>query len=166
VTKATSACDTNHSKALSQIGIMSQVRPAKPNILHVAAKEPKLVFVSRTRVTIAVSAVVFWAVTPVLACLLPCLATASAKQECSYHIAMHCGRSMITAGRICCQVSSRPEMATVGTQISQSQKRVLAVVAVVAHVSPSEVTPRPASLAFFESPPHEAPPLSSFVLRI
>jgi hypothetical protein len=117
-------------------------------------------------VTVAVGAVLLWAVTPVLACLLPCLATAPAKQECSHHVAMHCGRSMIGAGRDCCQVSSRPEIATVETQVSQSQKRDLAVVLVVAHVPLSIPATRPASLAFFESPPDEASPRSPSVLRI
>jgi len=122
------------------------------------------VLVRRTRVAVAVGAVLLWAVTPVLACLLPCLATASAKQECSQHMAMHCERSTITAGRTCCQVSSRPEMATAETQVSQSQKRVFAVVLVVAHVSLSDVPAnRPASLAFLESPPNESSPS---VLRI
>ena len=37
--------------------------------------------VSRSRVTVAVGAVLLWALTPVLACLLPCLANASAKQR-------------------------------------------------------------------------------------
>jgi hypothetical protein len=124
-------------------------------------------FVSRTRVAVAVGAVLLWAVTPVLACLLPCLATAPAKQECSHHMAMHCGHSMITAGRTCCQVSSRPEIATAETQVSQSQKRVLAVAPVVAHASLSDVpATRPASLAFFESPPNESSPSSPSVLRI
>ena len=121
--------------------------------------------VSRTRVTVAVGAVLLSAVTPVLACLLPCLAIVPAKQECSHHMAMDCGRSRITAGRTCCQLSSHLEIGTVETQVSQSQKRALAVVPVVAHVSPSEATLRP-SLAFFESRPDEDPPPSSSVLRI
>jgi hypothetical protein len=73
---------------------------------------------------------------------------------------------MVTAGGTCCQVSSRPEITTLETQISNSQKRVLAVVPVVAHVCPPEVRPRLASLAFLESPPHEALPLPCSVLRI
>ena len=165
----TSACDENHSKAFSGIGTVSQMvkfGAANPNTLQVAAKEPRLVFVSRIRVTVAVAAALLWAVTPVSACLLPCLANAPAKQECSRHMAMHCGNSMITAGRTCCQVSSRPEIATVETQVGKSQKRDLAVVPVVTHVPPSELTRRPASLAFFESPPDEASPPSPSVLRI
>ena len=122
--------------------------------------------VSRIRVTVAVGAVLLWAVTPVLACLMPCLITAPATPECSHHMAMQCGHSMITADRTCCQVSSRPEMTTVETQVSQSQKRALAVVPVVAHVSLSHVTIPPESLAFFESPPNEASPPSSSVLRV
>ena len=122
-------------------------------------------FVSRSRVAVAIGAVTLWAVTPALACLLPCFAVTPAKQECSRHMAMHCGRSMVTAGRTCCQISSRPEITTVETRSNKLQKRVLAVVPVVAHVSPSAVTPGPTSFAFFESPPHD-PPLSSSVLRI
>lgn len=121
--------------------------------------------VSRCRVTVAIGAVLLWAVTPALACVLPCLANTPAKQECPRHVAMRCGHSMISAGRTCCQMSSRPETATVETRI-KLQKRVLAMVAVVVRVSPPEATPQPASLAFLESPPHEALPPSCSVLRI
>jgi hypothetical protein len=124
------------------------------------------VFVSRSRVAVAIGAVLLWAVTPVLACLLPCLAMAPAKQECSHHMAMHCGHSMVAAGRTCCQMSSHPGFTTVETPVNKLQKRALAVVPVVGHFSPPEVTPRPTSLAFLESPPQEGPPLSSSVLRI
>lgn len=122
--------------------------------------------VSRTRVTLAVGAVLLWAATPALACLLPCLTMAQAKQNCSRHMAMHCERLMVTATPACCQVSPRPEITTVETHVNKLQERVLAVVQVGGHVSQPEVTSRPASLAFLESPPHEAPPLSSSVLRI
>jgi hypothetical protein len=124
------------------------------------------VIVSRVRATLAVGAVLLWAVTPVLACLLPCLAMAPANQECSRHMAMHCGHSMVAASRTCCQMSSHPGITTVETPVNKLQKRVLAVVPVVGHVSLPEVTPRRAFLAFLESPPREAPPPSSSVLRI
>jgi len=117
-------------------------------------------------VTLAVGAVLLWAVTPVLACLLPCLAMAPAKRECSRHMAVDCGHSMVAAGRTCCQMSSRPGITTVETSVNTLQKRALAVVPVVGHISPPEVTPRPGSLAFLESPPHKASPPSSSVLRI
>jgi hypothetical protein len=123
--------------------------------------------VNRTRVAIAVGAVLLWAVTPALGCLLPCLAAAPAKQECSHLMAMHCEHSMISAGRACCQVSSRPEIVTVETQGDQSQKRVLAGALVFAHVSVTDVpNTRRASRAFFESPPNESSRSSSSVLRI
>ena len=122
--------------------------------------------VSRIRVTVAVGAVLLWAVTPVLTCLLPCLATGAAKQDCSHQMAMHCGHSTIASSRNCCAVSSRPEIATVETQVRQSDKRVLAVVLAVAQVLRSDLTTRPASLAFLESPPSEAPPSSFSVLRV
>ena len=121
--------------------------------------------VSRVRVTFAVGAVLLWAVTPVLACLLPCLAMAPAKQECSRHMAMHCGRSMVAASSTCCQMSSHTGITTVETPVNKLQNRVFAVVPVVGHFSRPEV-PTPTSLAFLESPPHEGPPLSSSVLRI
>lgn len=121
--------------------------------------------VSRVRVTFAVGAVLLWAVTPVLACLLPCLAMAPAKQECSRHMAMHCGHSIVAAGSTCCQVSSHPGIMIVETPVTKLQNRVLAVVPVVVHFSQPEVR-RPTSLTFLESPPHEGPPLSASVLRI
>ena len=123
--------------------------------------------VRRTRVTVAVGAVLLWAVTPVLACVLPCLAIASANQECSHHMAMDCGGSMITASRTCCQISSQSEIATLEIQVSQLQKRVMAAAVVAVHVSlPDVSTTGPAALAFSESPPREALPLSCSVLRI
>ena len=122
--------------------------------------------VSRVRVTLGVGTVLFWAVTPVLACLLPCLITASDKQECPYHMAPHCGQSTMAAGRTCCQVSSHPEMATFEVQVNQSDKRVLAAVPAVGHIPLSGVNTRPVSLAFSESPPSE-PCLPFFsILRI
>jgi hypothetical protein len=124
------------------------------------------VFVSRSRAAVAIGAVLLWAVTPALACLLPCFAVAPAKQECSRHMAMHCERSMVTAGRTCCQMSSRPEITTVEMRSNKLQERVLAVGPVVAHISPAAVTPGPTSFAFVDSPPDEGPPLSSSVLRI
>jgi hypothetical protein len=123
-------------------------------------------FVSRSRVTVAVGAVLLWAGTPVLACLLPCLATPPAQQECYRHVAMHCGRTMISAAPRCCQVSSHRAIATVETQVSQWQKRALVVVAVINHVYPSVVTSQLATLVFSESPPDQASPPSSSVLRI
>ena len=143
-----------------------EVSTANQNTLQFATEESRLVFASRSRVILAIGTVLLWAVTPALACLLPCMAIPQAKQECSRHMAMHCGRSMVTAGRACCQISFRPEITTGETQINKLHKRVLAVASVVGHVSPPEVTPRPASLAFLESPPQEGPPLSSSVLRI
>jgi hypothetical protein len=137
----------------------------KENTFAKTAKELKLVAVSRIRVTVAVGAVLLWAVTPVLACLLPCLA-ATGKLECSHQMAMHCGHSTITAGRNCCQVSSRPEMTTVETQVSQAQRRLLVVVPAVGQVASSGMTIRSTPFAFFESPPDEAPPASSSILRI
>jgi hypothetical protein len=124
------------------------------------------VIVSRVRVAVAVCAVLLWAVTPVLACLVPCLTSTSDKQECPHHMALHCGHSMITAGRTCCQLSSHPQMATVEMQVRQPQKRVLDAVPFVGYVSLTDMTTRSASLGFSGSPPNEAPPPSSSVLRI
>ncbi len=122
--------------------------------------------VGRIRVSVVAGAVLLWAVTPVLACLLPCLAAAPARQQCPHRMATHCGGPTMTAGRTCCQMSSRAEMATVETQVGGSQRRVFVAVSVVANVSLSNVTPRPSSVVLFESPPNGAPPPFSSVRRI
>ena len=135
------------------------------NTLQVHGQEPKLVIVRRIGVSVMVGAVLLWMATPVMACLIPCLAPVPSKQECAHHMGMDCGHPMMTGGRACCQMSSSPGLATVETQVSRSHKRVHVVVPVVAHVFLSDVSMRSTSLAFFKSPPTETPPRPS-VLRI
>ena len=123
--------------------------------------------VSRTRIIFVVGAVLLWAGTPVVVCLMPCLSPAPAKQECPHKMATHCEYSVMPVSRSCCQGPSRPETILTEGQASQSLKHVLAAVPVIAHISLPEVLTTPlVTLAFFESPPAEAPPLSSSVLKI
>jgi len=127
--------------------------------------ESRLVIVRRIGVTVMVGAVLLWTATPVMACLIPCLAAVPAKQECTHHMGMDCGHPRMTTGRTCCQMSSRPGLATVETQVSRSQKRVHAVIPVVIHPFLSGVSIQSTSPTIFKSPPNETPPRSS-VLRI
>ena len=162
-----SVCDQDHSQTnCKSIGFRYLVSVAKLNTLQVNSRGPKLVQVKGIRVAGAICTVLLWAVAPVLSCLLPCLASVTVKQDCSHHMAMECPARTITTGRDCCRMSSRPELAAVGAQISPPQKRVLPAGLVVFQTSlPGMLTDRPASL-FFESPPDEASPPSFPVLRI
>jgi len=135
------------------------------NTLQVPGQEPKLVIVRRIGVSVMVGAVLLWTATPVMACLIPCLTPTPSKQECARHMGMDCGHTMMTAGRTCCQMSSRPGPATVETQVNRSQKRVDAAVPVVVHAFLSDVSLQSTSPTIFKSPPNETPPLLS-VLRI
>lgn len=167
MTKDTPVGDRNHSRTITYLGIVTSVDPATlGNCFAETGREPRLVTVSRVRVTVAVGAVLLWAVAPVMACLLPCLTTAHAKQDCSHHMAMPCGHATITAARTCCQVSSPPMMARVENDATQSQKRALDVVALVAHTPSSLVVAQWTASTFFESPPSEDAPHSFSVLRI
>jgi len=145
---------------------MTQVQAPRFITLQEPDKESRLVVVSRIRVTVAVGAILLWAVTPVLGCVLPCLTETHAKQECSHHMAMHCGRSTITSGSSCCLISSHPDMMTVKRYVPESQKRTGALVAVVTDASLSDVLTSRVSLTFLESPPNEISPYSPSVLRI
>lgn len=123
--------------------------------------------VSRTRIIVVICAVLLWAAMPVVACLMPCLAPAQAKQECFDQMAMPCEHSVMPASDQCCQAASGPEAAMIQGQATQSLKHALVAVPVSVRISLPDVLARQlASLAFFESPPAEAPPLSSSVLRI
>jgi hypothetical protein len=116
-------------------------------------------------VIVAVGAVLFWAATPVLNCLLPCLTTSQAKQECPHHMTMHCGQSTITAGHNCCLVSARLQMASVENDTNHLQKRAVALASAVTIISSVDNPTQSFSLTFLESPPSEYSPHSA-VLRI
>jgi len=133
--------------------------------LQVPGPEPKLVIVRRIGVSVMIGAVLLWTATPVMACLIPCLATVPSKQECAHHMGMDCGHPMMIAGRTCCRMSSTPGLATVETQVNRSQKRVDAVVPVVVQAFLSNASIQPSSPTIFKSPPNETPPLLS-ALRI
>jgi len=165
VTQTTSPCDRNHSNTASKAAILNQVRAPRPIILQEPDLETRLVVVSRIRVIVAVGAVLFWAATPVLNCLLPCLTTTQAKQECAHHMAMHCGQSTITVGHDCCLISNRLQMASVESYANHLQKRAVALAAAVSSVSSADNLTQSVSLTFLESPPNEHSPHSA-VLRI
>lgn len=122
---------------------------------------------SRIRITFVVGAVLLWAVTPVVACLLPCLVTTPVKQQCSDPMGMRCEYSVMPDSQPCCQAATRPEAVLTRGQASPLLEHVPTAVPIVAHISlPDVLTASLASLAFCESPPAEAPPSSPSVLRI
>lgn len=122
--------------------------------------------VRRVRVIVAIGAVLFWAVTPALACLIPCLAPVPSKQDCAHHMGMDCGHPMMSAGPTCCRMSSRPAMQTLESSSNGLQRRVLAVTPVIVDVNLSDAVNRRTSMHLFGSPPSETPPPSFSVLRI
>ena len=73
----------------------------------------------------------------------------------------------LSAGGNCCQMSVRSQMATVEKELNSSQKHPLVAVAAVEAESLSNVSAIHAvRIAFFESPPAQAPPPVSSILRI
>jgi len=135
--------------------------------LQVAGKELKLVRVTRIRTTAVLGAVLLWAVTPAMACLLPGFAPTPAEQECCHHMANHCGQSAMPASHACCHAPSRPETVVVQGQASLPLKHVIAAIPAIARVClPNVLSASLARVAFLESPPGETPPRSPSVLRI
>lgn len=170
VTDVSFACDTHHSAVRHRMGTFKGRCSSSSQLQKgcgPTAKEPKLLVVSRTRVAVAIGTALLWAATPLVACVLPCLAARPAKQECTRHMAMHCGPSMKSASGACCGTVSTAAVATVEQQVTPTLKSVLTVVALVTEASVSDPTSQRAPEAFAESPPGgSSPPSSISVLRI
>jgi hypothetical protein len=121
--------------------------------------------VNRIRTSVVLGAVLLWAVTPAMACLLPGFALTPAERECCHHMAGHCGQSVMPASHTCCQAPTHP------AALSQAQadlplKNAIAGLPISAYALSSAVTSTfLRSPAFVESPPGRAS-WSSSVLRI
>lgn len=114
-----------------------------------------------------VGAVLLWALTPVMACLVPCIAPAPAKDHCAHEMAMDCEHSMTAANDACCQAPSWPRSLLNQDNVSEPLKHILTQAIFVANIAaPDVLTEQPASPVFFASPPDEGAPLSPTVLRI
>ena len=125
-----------------------------------------LVKVSRIRNAGLLAAVLLWAVTPAVACLLPGFAPTPVEQECCHHMASHCGQAVMPASHACCQDPSRPDVLVQG-QATLLLKHAVVVATVPVPIVLADVAAKPAlSSSLFPSPPGESPPGSSTVLRI
>jgi hypothetical protein len=122
--------------------------------------------VNRIRTAVVMGAVLLWAVTPTMACLLPSFALTPAERQCCHHVAEHCGQSAMPASHACCHAPTHPESVVVQGQANLPLKNVIAAVLATTHVhGPAVLAGSSRSLAFLESPP-QAPSRSSSVLRV
>ena len=79
---------------------------------------------------------------------------------------MHCGHSMIAAGRNCCEISTHQELTTADNPLAPLQKQILAPIAFVVRACLPSADAQQIPPSFFESPPGNPPTLSSSILRI
>lgn len=127
----------------------------------------RLVQVNRLRTAVVLGAVLLWAATPTMACLLPGLVPTEAERACCHHMAEHCGQSVMPVSHVCCQAPVHPETVVVQAQTNLPLKNLVAAVPVAAHMHGTAVPATSLrSLGFLESPPGLAPSCSSSVLRI
>jgi hypothetical protein len=126
----------------------------------------RLVKVNRIRTTVVLGAVLLWAVTPALACLLPGFVPSPAERKCCQNMAGHCGQSAMPASHTCCQASNQPATLVVQAQANLPLKNRIAALPIThAHLS-VVIAASSRGLAFSQSPPGQAPSGSSSVLRI
>jgi len=121
--------------------------------------------VNRLRVAVVLGAVLLWAATPTLACLLPGPAQTEAERECCHHMAEHCGQSAMPASHVCCQAPNHP--ATLVAQANVPVKNAVAALPIIARAHlPALIAASSRYAAYSESPPGQALTCSSSVLRI
>jgi hypothetical protein len=127
----------------------------------------RLVRVNRTRTAVVLGAVLLWAATPTMACLLPGFAPTPAERECCHHMAEHCGQSAMPASHACCRAPAQSEPAVLQGQANLPLRNAIVAVPATTHVSWPVVLATPLnSLGSLESPPGPPPSCSSSVLRI
>jgi hypothetical protein len=121
--------------------------------------------VNRIRTAMVLSAVLLWAVTPAMACLLPGFAPTAAERECCHHMAGHCGQSAMPASHTCCQAPKHP--ATLVAQANLPVKNAVAALPTISHARlPGGIAASSRCAAYSESPPGQALSCSFSVLRI
>lgn len=126
----------------------------------------RLVKVDRIRTAVVLAAVLLWAATPAMACLLPGLPQTEAERECCHHVAEHCGQSAMPASHACCQAPTYPEPVVLQGQASPLKNAITAVPATIGVHLPAVLATSSGCLAFLESPPGQPPSCPSSVLRI
>ncbi|MGD0791450.1 MAG: hypothetical protein ABR920_06735 [Terriglobales bacterium] len=123
--------------------------------------------VNRLRTAVVLGAVLLWAATPAMACLLPAFVLTLAERECCHHMAGHCGQSAMPASHTCCQAPIYPETVVAQGQANLPLKNAIAALPATTYSHlPAVIATSSRSLAFLESPPGLAPSRSSSVLRI
>jgi hypothetical protein len=122
--------------------------------------------VNRIRTAVVLGAVLLWAGTPAMACLLLGLAQTEAGQECCHHKAEHCGQSGMPSGHACCQGPIYPEAVVVQGQASPLKNATAAVPTTIGVHLPAVLAASSRCLASPGSPPGQPPSCSSSVLRI
>ena len=151
------SCDGRHSALFQQ----------SVTLLFGNGQRRKLVKVNRARAAVVLGAVLLWAATPTMTCLLPCFAQTTAERGCRHRMAEHCGQSAMSASHGCCRALNHPEALVVQGQANLPSKNVIAAVPTTTHVHlPAVIATSLRSLAFCESPPGQPPSCSSSVLRI
>ena len=123
--------------------------------------------VNRIRTAVVLGAVLLWAATPAMACLLPGSAPTPAEHACCHHMIEHCGQSAMPTNHACCQAPIYPETVVVQGGANLPLKNTIAALPTTTHADLSAALAASSRcLALLESPPGEASHCSSFVLRI
>lgn len=122
--------------------------------------------VNRIRTAVVLGAVLLWAATPAMACLLPGAAQTDAEHACCRHMAEHCGKSAMPTSHVCCQAPIYPETVVVQGLASPLKNVISAIPATIGIHLPAVLATSSRCLASLESPPGQPPPGSSSVLRI
>jgi hypothetical protein len=121
--------------------------------------------VNRLRAAVVLGAVLLWAGTPAMACLLPGRAQTEAERECCHHMAEHCGQSGMPSSHACCQGPIYPEAVVVQGQASPLKNATAAVPTTIGvHLPVLAASSR--CLVSLESPPGQPSSYTSSVLRI
>jgi hypothetical protein len=127
----------------------------------------RLVRVNRIRTAVVLGAVLLWAATPTMACLLPGFAPTPAERECCHHMTEHCGQSAMPASHACCRAPAQSEPAVLQGQANLPLRNVIVAVPATIQVPwPAFVATSLRCQGFLESPPGPPPSCSSSVLRI
>lgn len=123
--------------------------------------------VSRIRAAVVLGAALLWAATPAMACLLSGFVQTEAARGCCHHMPERCGQAAMPATHACCQAPIHPATVVIPGQTSLTRKNTIAAVPATTRVLlPAIISASLRFAAFFESPPGQAAPGSSSVLRI
>jgi hypothetical protein len=122
--------------------------------------------VNRIRTAVVLGAVLLWAATPAMACLLPGVTPTEAGHKCCHHMAEHCGESAMPANHACCQAPIYPETVVVQGQASPLKNAISALPTTIGVQLPAVLAASSRCLASLESPPGQPLSCSASVLRI